>query len=56
MRNRGSIVRLIEVDRRPVGDGRPGERTLRLMEALGAIARGDGDRHREWITRVWGGA
>jgi branched-chain amino acid aminotransferase len=50
------IVPLVAVDRRPVGDGRPGERTLRLMETLVAVASGDSDRHREWITPVWRGA
>jgi branched-chain amino acid aminotransferase len=49
------IVPLVEVDRRPVGDGRLGERTLRLMETLAAIARGENDRHAEWTTSVWGG-
>jgi branched-chain amino acid aminotransferase len=48
------VVPLVEVDRRPVGDGRPGERTLALMEALGAITRRDVDRHRDWTTSVWG--
>jgi branched-chain amino acid aminotransferase len=49
------IVPLIEVDRRPVGDGRPGARTLRLMESLHAIARRDVERHREWTVPVWHG-
>jgi branched-chain amino acid aminotransferase len=48
------VVPLVEVDRRPVGDGRPGERTRRLMEFLAAIARRDGDAHRDWTTPVWG--
>ena len=47
------IVPLVEVDRRPVGDGQPGERTLRLMETLAAIARGEGGRQRGWVTPVW---
>jgi branched-chain amino acid aminotransferase len=48
------VVPLVEVDRRPVGDGRPGERTRRLMEFLAAIARRDSDAHRDWTTPVWG--
>jgi len=48
------VVPLVEVDRRPVASGRPGERTLRLMEVLAAIARGESDHHRGWTTPVWG--
>jgi branched-chain amino acid aminotransferase len=48
------VVPLVEVDRRPVGDGAPGERTLELMDTLAAIARRDTDVHREWTTPVWG--
>jgi branched-chain amino acid aminotransferase len=48
------VVPLVEVDRRPVGAGRPGKRTLALMEALSAIARRSVERHRDWTTPVWG--
>src|SRR5207248_616154 len=34
------IVPVVEVDRRPVGDGEPGERTTRLAEMLATIALG----------------
>lgn len=47
------IVLLVEVDRRPVGDGRPGERTERLIRALPAIARRETDAHTDWTTAVW---
>jgi branched-chain amino acid aminotransferase len=47
------IVPVVEVDRRPVGDGRPGERTRRLVEALAAIARRETDAHADWTTAVW---
>lgn len=50
------IVPLVEVDRRPVGDGRAGARTLRLMESLHAISRRDDDRHHDWTVPVWRGA
>lgn len=48
------VVPLVEVDRRPVGDGRPGRRTQRLMHTLTAIARRETDVHRDWTTPVWG--
>jgi branched-chain amino acid aminotransferase len=48
------VVPLIEVDRRPVANGRPGVRTLRLIESLSAISRRDDDRHHEWTVPVWG--
>lgn len=48
------VVPVIEVDRRPVANGRPGMGTLRLMEALSAIARRDDDRHHDWTAPVWG--
>jgi branched-chain amino acid aminotransferase len=47
------IVPLVEVDRRPIGRGRPGERTHRLIDALAAIARRDTDAHMDWTTPVW---
>jgi branched-chain amino acid aminotransferase len=49
------IVPVVEVDRRPVADGLPGERTRRLMELLSAISRRETDRHRDWTTPVWAG-
>ena len=50
------VVPLVEVDRRPVGDGRAGARTLRLLESLHTISRRDDDRHHDWTVPVWGGA
>lgn len=50
------VVPVVEVDRRPVGDGRPGERTLRQIDTLAAIAWRDTDAHREWTTPVRGSA
>lgn len=47
------IVPLVEVDRRPVGEGRPGERTLKLMDTFAAIARGESEPHRDWTTPVY---
>jgi branched-chain amino acid aminotransferase len=48
------VVPLVEVDRRPIGDGQPGAATLRLMETLAAITRRETDAHPEWTTPVWG--
>jgi branched-chain amino acid aminotransferase len=47
------IVPVVEVDRRPVGDGRAGARTLKLMGSLHAISRRDDDRHHDWTVPVW---
>jgi branched-chain amino acid aminotransferase len=49
------VVPAVEVDRRPVADGRPGERTLRLMASLDAISRREDDRHHAWTVPVYGG-
>lgn len=49
------IAPVVEVDRRAVGSGRPGERTLELMRTFIAIARGDSDLHPEWAIPVYGG-
>jgi branched-chain amino acid aminotransferase len=50
------ISPLVEIDHRPVGSGEAGEQTLHLIEELGRIARGENDRHREWVVPVWGDA
>jgi branched-chain amino acid aminotransferase len=47
------IVPLVEVDRRPVGDSRPGERTRRLIQSMAAIARRETAAHADWTTPVW---
>jgi branched-chain amino acid aminotransferase len=47
---------LVEVDRRPIGSGEAGEQTLHLIEELRRIARGENNRHRDWVVPVWGGA
>ena len=48
------VVPVIEVDQRPVGDGRAGERTRVLMKKLAAVARGDDARYSHWTTSVYG--
>lgn len=47
------VVPVVEVDRRPVADGRAGETTSRLLDELRAIARRRGDRHHGWTTPVY---
>jgi branched-chain amino acid aminotransferase len=49
------VVPLIEVERRPIGDSQPGERTMMVAAALSAIARREVERHRDWTVAVWGG-
>jgi branched-chain amino acid aminotransferase len=44
------VVPVISIDRRPVGDGVPGERTLMLQRSLLDIARGNDGSHPEWRT------
>jgi len=50
------VAPLVEVDRRPVGSGLPGEQTLELMRMLGAILRAESGLYPEWTTRVYGDA
>jgi branched-chain amino acid aminotransferase len=47
------VVPVLEVDRRPVGDGEPGERTLALQGLLRQIARREVGHHAEWTTPVY---
>ena len=47
------VVPVLGVDRRPIGSGSAGERTLRLRSSLRAIARREDDRHPEWTTPVY---
>jgi branched-subunit amino acid aminotransferase/4-amino-4-deoxychorismate lyase len=50
------VAPLVEVDRRPVADGRPGARTLKLMQTLAAIARREGAGYADWTTPVYADA
>jgi branched-chain amino acid aminotransferase len=47
------VVPVLGVDRRPVGSGLAGERTLRLRRSLRGIARRQDARHPEWTTPVY---
>jgi branched-chain amino acid aminotransferase len=47
------VVPVLEVDRRPVGDGEPGARTLALQKLIHQIARREVGQHPEWTTPVY---
>ncbi len=47
------VVPVVDVDGRPVGDGKPGATTLDLNRILRAIARRQDERHPEWTTPVY---
>jgi branched-chain amino acid aminotransferase len=46
------VVPVVEVDGRPVGDGKPGEVTVWVNRAIREIARRDDPRHPDWTTPV----
>jgi branched-chain amino acid aminotransferase len=47
------VVPVVEVDGRPIGDGKPGEATLNLNRTIRAIGRRDDPRHPEWTIPVY---
>jgi branched-chain amino acid aminotransferase len=49
------IAPIVEVDGRPVGNGKPGSITLSLQEAYFRAVRGNDPRYRQWCTPVYGG-
>lgn len=48
-----TVVPVVSVDGRAVGDGQPGKTTAELRDALRAIARREDPRHPEWTTPVY---
>lgn len=46
------IMPITKVDRRPVGDGEPGDITTALREKFFSIVKGQDSSHREWLTQV----
>ncbi len=48
------IVPVVSVDRRPVGDGRPGPLTRALTETYMGVVRGEQDTYADWLTPVYG--
>jgi branched-chain amino acid aminotransferase len=48
------VAPCVEVDGRPVADGKVGPLARRIGDLYFAIARGDDERHAEWRTAVYG--
>ena len=48
------LAPITSVDRRPVGDGKPGSISLKLQKAYFAAASGEVDKYRHWLTPVYG--
>jgi branched-chain amino acid aminotransferase len=46
------VTPVVEIDRRMIGDGRPGPVTRRLQERFFACVRGDDAAHADWLTPV----
>jgi branched-chain amino acid aminotransferase len=46
------ITPIVELDRRTIGEGRPGPVTGRLLEAFRAAVSGREDRHRDWLRLI----
>lgn len=47
------IAPIIEVDKRPVGDGKPGTMTERIKDAYISICRGENPKYQKWLTPVY---
>jgi branched-chain amino acid aminotransferase len=46
------LTPIVELDRRAIGDGRPGPMTRALRSALESAATGQDPRHTDWVTPV----
>ena len=46
------VTAVVEVDRRPVGDGKPGEITRRLQQLYFDVIRGKNAKYAHWVTPV----
>ena len=46
------VVPIVELDRRTVGDGKPGRITAELRDAYANAVRGGEAAHREWLTPI----
>lgn len=47
------IMPIVEVDGRPVGDGKPGEITTKLRERFSEVVRGRVSRYSRWLTPIY---
>jgi branched-chain amino acid aminotransferase len=50
------VTSVIEVDRRPVGDGKPGDVTRKLQQLFFDVIRGKNEKYGRWLTPVKPGA
>ena len=46
------LTPIVEIDRRRIGNGKPGSMTLALQKSFFDIVRGLDTTHREWLTPV----
>jgi branched-chain amino acid aminotransferase len=46
------VSAVIEIDRRRIGDGEPGEITRNLQDRYFAACKGDDPRHADWLTPI----
>jgi branched-chain amino acid aminotransferase len=44
------VTPIRELDRRPIGNGKPGEVTRLVQQKFFAILKGEDKRHEEWLT------
>lgn len=47
------VTPVVEVDGRPIGDGKPGPITARLASIYEKVVRGEIDKYRDWVTPVY---
>jgi branched-chain amino acid aminotransferase len=46
------VTPIVELDRRTIGDGRPGPVTRAIQRAFFDVVSGRDARHRDWLTPV----
>jgi len=46
------VTPISALDRKPIGNGKPGPVTLELQRAYFAATSGKDPKHRDWLTRV----
>lgn len=50
------IAPIIEIDKRPVGDGKPGPMTEKIKDLYLSICKGENPKYHKWLTPVYGTA
>jgi branched-chain amino acid aminotransferase len=48
------IAPIVEIDKRPVGNGKPGAITNQVKDSYISICRGDNPKYHKWLTPVYG--